>query len=430
MTGLILVQAHRIKTESSVIRMGLLRFAKRVLRELGFWFLAAVALGMMIALVTFSPEDPAWTHTTNVSQFHNLGGAVGAWFADVSLYFFGYPAHLLPLGVIFGGWRLFMRGALLELDGEIVLLRVLGFVVTLTIACGLAALHLRPVPGTIPSTGSAGGLAGVHVSPFLTHAFEFAWGNLFMLFLLLAGVTLATGLSCLTLLDRVGQAALKMAGWIGTLAIALFRLAHPEINNHSSENVDLAGEIAPVSASKVVAPRVRTDPDRRFRQIIEGPLAWWWAWWTPAASVGSADLVKAVDSAPLPIQSPVHSPVDSAPVIEMESLTSRQAMQTEPVFNLLSNREQPRPEHSVTDPIVPTPQVWEPHTGGLETLTLVPTVTPIRTAAASIPSVSPVAWTELATDFDVNEEDVELKVVEVTHTLLLGSHPPLRRPND
>ena len=86
------MQAHRIKTKPHVIRTGLLRFAKRVLREIGFWLLAAVALGMMIALATFSPVDPAWTHTTNVSQFHNLGGVVGAWFADVSLYFFGYPA--------------------------------------------------------------------------------------------------------------------------------------------------------------------------------------------------------------------------------------------------------------------------------------------------------------------------------------------------
>jgi len=207
-----LAQAHRIKTEPPAIRVGLLRFVKGVLREIGFWLLAAIALGMMIALATFNPEDPAWTHTANVSRFHNLGGVIGAWFADVNLYFFGYPAYLLPLGMIFGGWRLFMRGALLELDGEIVLLRVLGFVVTLTMACGLAALHLHPAPGTVPGAGSAGGLVGIHASQFLTHAFEFAGGNLFMLCLLLAGVTLATGFSWLTLLDGVGQAALKAVG--------------------------------------------------------------------------------------------------------------------------------------------------------------------------------------------------------------------------
>ncbi|MCC8999492.1 MAG: DNA translocase FtsK 4TM domain-containing protein, partial [Candidatus Contendobacter sp.] len=64
-------QAHRIKTEPSAIRVGLFRFVKGVLREIGFWLLAAIALGMVIALATFSPADPAWTHTTSVSQFHN-----------------------------------------------------------------------------------------------------------------------------------------------------------------------------------------------------------------------------------------------------------------------------------------------------------------------------------------------------------------------
>ncbi|WP_154725027.1 DNA translocase FtsK 4TM domain-containing protein [Candidatus Contendibacter odensensis] len=400
------MQAHRIKTEPPVIRVGIFRFLKGVLREIGFWLLAAIALGMIIALATFSPEDPAWTHTANVSQFHNLGGVIGAWFADVNLYFFGYPAYLLPLGVVFGGWRLFMRGALLELDGEIVLLRVLGFVVTLTMACGLAALHVHPAPGTIPGAGSAGGLVGIHASQFLTHAFEFAGGNLFMVFLLLAGLTLTTGFSWLTLLDWVGQTALKAVGWISTLVIAPLRRTHPDTSASGSENVDPAVEIALISDGEMVTPVVKMNPERRSRQVVKWPLAKWRAWRMPAASVEPAVVTETVDRVPPPIRSPATSPTDSAPAIETELPAGWHPARIEPVFNLSPNQESLRPESSVADPMRSTPPVWELPAGS-EMLTLVPTVAPVRVAAASIPLVSPVPWTQPVTELNVGEEEVE-----------------------
>ena len=167
-----MAQAHRIKSKPPVTQVSVFRFLPWLLRELGFWTLAGVALGMAAALFTYSPADPAWTHTATVARLHNLGGVVGAWFADVTLYFFGYAAYLLPLGVAFAGWRLCKRGALLELDGEIVLLRMLGFLVSLGTVCGLVALHFASMPGLLPGSGSPGGLVGLHVSQFLFQAFQ------------------------------------------------------------------------------------------------------------------------------------------------------------------------------------------------------------------------------------------------------------------
>ena len=370
-------QAHRIKTEPPAIRVGILRFVKGVLREIGFWLLAAIALGMIIALATFSPEDPAWTHTANVSQFHNLGGVIGAWFADVNLYFFGYPAYLLPLGVVFGGWRLFMRGALLELDGEIVLLRVLGFVVTLTMACGLAALHLHPAPGTVPGAGSVGGLVGIYTSQFLIHAFEFAGGNLFMLFLLLAGVTLATGFSWLMLLDWVGQAALKGVGWISALVRGASRRTPPDTSD--SENEEPAAEAAPAAAADAVAPVASRDrdPGRRFRQIIEGSLTQWRRWRTPAAPVESAAVAGAADRVPPLITPSTLSPGISASAIEAEVSAGWHSTRIEPVFNRPPNPESPRPAPSVAEPMRPMLPIWELPAGS-EMLTLVPTLSLIH----------------------------------------------------
>ncbi|MGB5062758.1 MAG: DNA translocase FtsK 4TM domain-containing protein, partial [Candidatus Competibacter sp.] len=226
-----MAQAHRIKTERHEIRRGVLRFLKNVLREIGFWLLAVAALGMIGALATYNPVDPAWTHTGQVVQPHNLGGVTGAWFADITLYFFGYSAYLLPLGVVFGSWRLFKCGVLLDLDAEVVLFRVLGFAVALATACGLAAVHLGAVPGAMPGDGSAGGLVGVHVGRFLIQAFGVAGGNLFMAALLLAGFTLGSGLSWLVLVEGLGSAVLKVTDWVGGLILAPLRWNRPANDN-------------------------------------------------------------------------------------------------------------------------------------------------------------------------------------------------------
>lgn len=214
-----MAQAQRIKpkSEQPAIRLGLFRFFNGIVRHISFALMLMVALGMVGALLSFDQRDPAWTHTAEVAQLHNFGGRIGAWFADVALYFFGYPAALLPLGVAFAGWRLFQRRALLDLDAEIVLFRVMGFAVALATACSLAALHLSVFPGTLPGDHAPGGLLGVYVSRFLVQAFGFTGGNLFMVGLLLAGLMLMTGISWLTMIDVLGAVLLKIldaAGWL------------------------------------------------------------------------------------------------------------------------------------------------------------------------------------------------------------------------
>ncbi len=382
-----MAQAHRIKTESPAIRVGILHFVHGVLREIGFWLLAAIALGMLIALVTFSPDDPAWTHTANVAQLHNLGGVVGAWFADVNLYFFGYPAYLLPLGVVFGGWRLFRRGALLKLDGEIVLLRVLGFVVTLTTACGLAALHLRLWPETLPSAGeSAGGLVGVHVSQFLIHAFEFAGGNLFMLALLLAGITLTTGLSWLIALDWIGQAALKGFDWIGALIMAPLRRISPQpLPDDLSHTVEPTVEAVPVPHTET-AP-VAINPTRGwFQQAVAWPQAWWRMWWTDAAASARTTTqaaTEATDQVPLSsIQLPITA-ATNAVAQAAEAPAGGHSTHTDPRSNPSPGRELPHSEPLATHPVISAPLNWE-SSSDFEMLTLVPTVAPARTVATPV----------------------------------------------
>ena len=65
----------------------------------------AAALGFWaIALISYSPSDPAWSTTGAASGVGNWGGQLGAWLADGSYFFFGFSVWWLLLV----GWRLWL----------------------------------------------------------------------------------------------------------------------------------------------------------------------------------------------------------------------------------------------------------------------------------------------------------------------------------
>ena len=459
-----MAQAHRIKPETPVVRVGILRFVQRFMQELGFWSLMVVALGMIGALATFHAEDPAWTHTATVTQLHNLGGVAGAWFADVSLYFFGYAAYGLPVGVAFASWRLFRRGALLELDGEIVLFRVMGFLVALATVCGLAALHLRAAPGTVPGAGSAGGLVGVHVSQFLIQAFDEVGGNLFMLALLLAGMVLTTGLSWLTVLDWVGMAALKIVDWIGGLVMAPLRWMQPKATTDHDAGSGAGGETPPPAPESPGAPPAAGSKSltqggsgwaHGVRQTAERFLTGWRSrrevavapasmvspappepmaamsspaptepavTMSPPAPIESPAAVVPVPAAPLSLSRPLPAPTESSESLAVAP-TGRHSARIEPVLTLPPEDSPPAGSATAMRAAPPAPDYeWPP---AAELLTLVPAVAPAGasgspTASRPVGPAPGLGWSAAASN------DV-LAVVTATQTGNAStSHPASR----
>ena len=66
------------------------------LRESVFIIYGALSLLILIALLTFSPDDPGWTHDSGKTAVANAVGPVGAWLADLLLSLFGVIAYPLP----------------------------------------------------------------------------------------------------------------------------------------------------------------------------------------------------------------------------------------------------------------------------------------------------------------------------------------------
>lgn len=189
----------------------------RGMREAGLLLLLALAAYLLVALLTYDVRDSGWSYSASTEQVRNAGGAVGAFFADVALYLFGYLAYLIPIMIGWGALQVYRWQRRDEkIRWGVLGLRFGGFVATVVTGSALATLHFKAVPGTVPL--AAGGVLGDLVSASLVRSFNFVGATLFTLAAFLGGVTLFTGLSWISLMDLLGRVALRL------ISLALARL--------------------------------------------------------------------------------------------------------------------------------------------------------------------------------------------------------------
>ncbi len=193
-------------------RTGHLTFSEhveRALREGAMWTLMCLALYLVLSLASYAPDDPGWSYVGDSAQVTNAGGPAGAWFADVTLYLFGFFAYLLPLMLGFSAWVVFRGRGDEEARPRVwmLALRWIGFVVTLAAGCGYATMHLAHWGSTLPN-GTGGGL-GHLVSNWMLEHFNASGTEILLAGAFLVGFTLFSGISWLALLQSIGDAVLR-----------------------------------------------------------------------------------------------------------------------------------------------------------------------------------------------------------------------------
>ena len=183
---------------------------QRRLREVAFLLLLPLVIYLFACLLSYSPQDPGWSHAGTPDKVHNFGGSIGAWIADLSFYFFGYLAYTFPiLLVALGAGILLPR----DDDGHSSLeptLRLIGFVAFFISGTGLAHLRIT-VPTNLPA--KPGGILGQLVGGATMHGVGLLGATLFLLALVLVSITLATGLSWFKLMDSIGRSLLAIGAW-------------------------------------------------------------------------------------------------------------------------------------------------------------------------------------------------------------------------
>lgn len=245
-------------SESQKIRSPLGSHVKKGLREAALFVLLALAVYLVLALISYDVKDPGWSHAGSTGQVNNLGGALGARFADIFLYLFGFMAYLFPVMVAYCGlfiyrWRFQEE----SFHWGVFSVRWIGFFITLCASSGLASLHHEVADMYLPlhagecQLGNAGGILGCLVATHMETILGALGTSLFLLALFLGGVSLFIGLSWLTLMDVTGHLTLSSIAWF----LSLFEKAREE-----RESKRVKRERAAKVATKVLKTKERKAP--------------------------------------------------------------------------------------------------------------------------------------------------------------------------
>ncbi|WP_146443708.1 DNA translocase FtsK [Vibrio kanaloae] len=161
---------------------------------------------LAVALLTFSPADPSWSQTAWGGDIQNAGGYLGAWLADTLFFIFGSLAYPIPILVTVTAWVLFRKR---NEDEQIDLMlwgsRLLGLTVLILTSCGLADINFDDI-----WYFSSGGVVGDVLSSLALPTLNILGSTLVLLFLWGAGFTLLTGISWLSIVEWLGEGALKL----------------------------------------------------------------------------------------------------------------------------------------------------------------------------------------------------------------------------
>jgi S-DNA-T family DNA segregation ATPase FtsK/SpoIIIE len=241
---------------------------KAGLRESVLFLLTVIALFLLISLVSFSPQDPGWSHSSDTGLVSNLGGRAGASFANLFLNLFGLMAYLFPIMLLWLVVRIYrQKSSSHAKDIQTRIVVSIGFVLTLIGGCGLSQMYFNsPVDA---NSYLAGGYLGDAIASTLTPSFGSVGGTLLLLALFLSGVTLLTGLSWFWLMDVTGKYTLIAYGWIQGIFISL---REKKISNKMLEQRQISVKSARRSQEKKKPVRIEpkiANPEQSERKERE-----------------------------------------------------------------------------------------------------------------------------------------------------------------
>ena len=169
---------------------------------------------LLLALLTHSPFDAAFSTSGSGGAPHNSVGALGAWCSDLLLYLFGFSAWwLMALGL--HRWLAALADLLRrsETDGPPASpmrpgwpswVCWLGLVLLLSASTSLEWTRMYHAEARLPG-GHAGGVLGYLLGPLSMQGLGFAGSGVLWIAALVAGLSMAFRFSWLHLADAIGE---------------------------------------------------------------------------------------------------------------------------------------------------------------------------------------------------------------------------------
>ncbi len=216
--------------------------------------LGALCLYLWMALLTYDPADPSWSHSSQVDQVQNAAGRLGAVSADILFMTLGYFAYLFPLLLGIKTWQVFRRRNLpWEWNTWLFSWRLVGLIFLILAGSALAYIHFH-ASGHMPASASAGGAIGQSLGRVAVDALNVQGSTLVFFALFLFGLTVFADLSWFKVMDVTGKITLDF--------FELIQNAFNRWMGARAERKQLVAQLREVDerVAEVVAPSV---PDRR-----------------------------------------------------------------------------------------------------------------------------------------------------------------------
>ena len=184
--------------------------SKRLLAEGALIGWIALCSILLLALLSYSPDDPGWSHTGTRTEISNAVGLAGAWVADIFYALFGVMAYLFPALLAVRAIQILRNYILREadpFDSVTFTLRVIGFLLVMISATSLANIQYAEVHNSYPF--GVGGILGNKIGDATMAVFSYVGSTMILLSLFLFGLTVFVDISWIALIDRLGIAAIN-----------------------------------------------------------------------------------------------------------------------------------------------------------------------------------------------------------------------------
>jgi len=212
-------------------------------------FMGFIAIFLFLALISYNPTDPSFSHLEDAKDIHNWMGIVGSYIADGLYIILGITAFIIPLFLAEYAFRFFRKkqfpGWIKPLSSAIIFFVAIGLL-------GIFANEISIFSKTMPAGGGLGHIIGSALLAYLNK-----WGSLVLLVMLLcAGFMIGYDVS------TPFKSALEFAATLKENRE--FRKKKAQMENRSKSK--------PVKTSKHKAPKVpeqKRDPSEPQITIAE-----------------------------------------------------------------------------------------------------------------------------------------------------------------
>ena len=175
-----------------------------------------LALFLLIALFSYSPNDPGFTTTGAGEAVENAVGIYGAWIADILLHLLGYLSYAVPILL---GYKVYVSFRESALDSEfsisLLILQITGFLMLIASACGLATIHFE-IPESTPYL--AGGVVGSLIVDLSLPVLAVLGSTLLLFAIFLFALTITMNISWLEVIDNLGRWTISFSTWVTSKA--------------------------------------------------------------------------------------------------------------------------------------------------------------------------------------------------------------------